>query len=72
MSIIYLEAFFEQKGEVILKLTNILRSRTFFALDNIKANPVTFCQGFETFSLNRGMMYKKILTTFLFDETKAF
>ena len=54
----------------VLQLANILRSRTFLALDNIKADSLTFGQGFETFSLDRRMMHKKIFATFLLDKAK--
>jgi hypothetical protein len=64
------EAFLKQNNDLVLKLPNILRSRTFLALDNIETDPFAFCQGFEAFSLNRRMMDKKILTTFLLDKTK--
>jgi hypothetical protein len=54
----------------ILKFANILRSRTFWAGDNIKADPITFSQGLESFSLDRGMMHEKIFAPFLLDKTK--
>ena len=41
---------------VSLQLADILGSRAFSALDNIKADTITLSQRFETFSLNGGMM----------------
>jgi len=52
--------FLKQNEDPVLKFANILRSWTFWAGDNIKADPLTFGQGFETFSLDRGMMHEKI------------
>ena len=51
---------------------DIFRRRTFGALDDIKADPITLGQGFETLPLYCGMMHKQILAAFLLDKTKPF
>ena len=56
----------------VLQLANIFSSRTFGATDNIKTDPITLRQRFETFALDRGMMHENILATVLLDKTKSF
>ncbi len=56
----------------VLQLANILRSRTFCTADNIKADPITLGQRFETLSLDRGMMDENVLTSILLNKTKTF
>jgi len=56
----------------ILQFTNILRSWTLGTAHNIKTDPITLGQRFETFSLDCGMMHKNVLAPVLLDKTKPF
>ena len=47
--------FLKQKEEPVLKFANVLRRRALGAGNDIEAHPITFGQGLEAFSLNRGM-----------------
>jgi hypothetical protein len=61
----------QRPSNKVLQLADILGSRTFSALDYIKTDSIALCQRFKTFSLDRGMVHKKILGALLFDKTKS-
>jgi len=54
----------------VLQLNDVLSRWTFFARDNFKADPSAFVQGFETISLDSGMMDENIRSSVLLDKTK--
>jgi hypothetical protein len=62
--------FFKAKEEPVLKFANVLRRRALGAGNDIEAHPITFGQGLEAFSLNRGMVDEKILATFLLNKAE--
>src|SRR2546425_887411 len=51
---------------------DVLSFQTFGTFDNLKLDGFPFVQGFETLSLNRGVMNEHILAGLLGNETKAF
>jgi len=56
----------------VLLWDNIFSRRTFGAVHNIEGHPRAFLQGFESLSLNCGMMYKYILAAVLLNKTETF
>ncbi len=61
----------QRPSNKVLKLANILSSRTLSALDNIETDTITLGQRFKTFSLDGGMMHEKVLAALLLDKTKS-
>jgi hypothetical protein len=61
----------QRPSNKVLQFANILGSRTLGTADNIKTDTITLGQRFKTFSLDRGMMYEKVLAAFLLDKTKT-
>lgn len=55
-----------------LLLYDILSSRAFGAVYDIKGYSCSFLKGLEALSLNCGMMYEYILTAILLNKTKTF
>jgi len=61
----------QRPSNEVLKLANILGSRTLGALDGFETDTITLGQRFETLGLDCGMVYEKILAAVLLDETKS-
>ena len=57
--------------KMILQLDNLSCSRTLGAVNNLKCYPSAFLKGFETLSLDCGVMNKNISSTILLDKTKT-
>jgi hypothetical protein len=50
---------------------DVLGLRTFLSLGHFHRDLLTFFQGFESFHLDRSVVYEYILTAFSLDETKS-
>ncbi len=64
--------FTTDTAKKISNLYNIISSRTFGTINDLKAHPSAFFKGFEAFIFDSGIMYENILSTILFDKTKTF
>ena len=57
---------------VTLDYRNIDSGRALLPFLNVKGNPIAFIQGFESGTVDSGMMYEYIRTIFLLDEAITF
>lgn len=50
---------------------DVFSLQTLLTLGDVKLNPITLIQGFETIDLNRGIVHKNILAAVLGDEAET-